>query len=464
MSDFFRTSVEFLKGVGPQKAALLNKELEIFTFGDLIQHFPFRYEDRTKFYTVREVQMLFDGEYNSKRQTPYVQIIGEIKHLETVGTKYKKRLVAYFGDQTGEIELVWFQGIQYVIKKIKSGVQYVAFGKPGFYNRSINIAHPELEVYTPGHDKASYLQPIYSTTEKLKNKFIDSKNIGKWMITLLHMAQSHVHESLTDTMMRQYSLMGKFEALFNIHFPQSPANLQRAQFRLKFEEFFFIQLRLLMMKVARTEKFKGQIFKETKLLTDFYQNHLPFELTDAQKRVIREIYADMKSGSQMNRLMQGDVGSGKTIVAFICMLLVIGSGAQAALMAPTEILAEQHFRNLKKFADLLKLNIGLLTGSSKKKERRILHESLENGELNILVGTHALLEEVVQFKNLGLAVIDEQHRFGVAQRAKLWSKNEGLYPHVLVMTATPIPRTLAMTLYGDLEVSVIDELPKAANA
>ncbi len=460
MPEFFRTSIEFLKGVGPQKAVLLNQELDIFTFGDFIQHYPFRYEDRTKFYSIKEVKNLFFDEYSSKRQIPHVQIIGEIKHLETVGSKYKKRLVAYLGDGTGEIELVWFQGIQYVIKKLQSGVQYVVFGKPNFYNRTINIAHPELEIYSPAHDKASYLQPIYSTTEKLKNKFIDSKNIGKWMATLLQIARSHVNESLPDKLLAQFALLGKFEALFNIHFPQSPANLQKAQFRLKFEEFFYIQLRLLMMKVTRVEKFKGQVFKEAGLLTNFYNNHLPFDLTDAQKRVIKEIYANMKSGSQMNRLMQGDVGSGKTIVAFICMLLVIGSGAQAALMAPTEILAEQHYRNLKYFTEKLSLNIALLTGSTRKKNRRELHAALEAGTLNILVGTHALLEEVVKFQNLGLAVIDEQHRFGVAQRAKLWAKNEGHYPHVLVMTATPIPRTLAMTLYGDLDVSTIDELPK----
>jgi ATP-dependent DNA helicase RecG len=447
---FFETSIEFLKGVGPQRAALLQKELHIFTYGDLIQHYPFRHEDRTRFYTVAEVS----------EEVPTVQLKGKILRMEMAGTGYKKRLVAYFTDGTDEMELVWFQGINWVLGKIKPGIEYVVFGKPARYGSTISIAHPEVELLTERAAQASYLQPVYPLTEKLRARHIDNRLLVKLMQQLLQAAQTHVRETLPESLLHAHQLVGKRQALIQIHFPRDAQQLAAAQQRLKFEELFYIQLRLLKLKLVRQNKFRGQVFNDASIVTTFYQQHLPFPLTDAQKRVIREIYSDLKSGNQMNRLLQGDVGSGKTIVGFICMLLVIGGDAQAALMAPTEILAQQHYANLKRYADAMQLPIALLTGSVKKKDRKPLHEQLQNGELKILIGTHALLEEEVKFKKLGLAIIDEQHRFGVAQRSKLWQKNESLYPHVLVMTATPIPRTLAMTLYGDLEISVIDELPK----
>ena len=450
MVSFFETSLEFLKGIGPQRAALLKKELNLFTFGDFIQYYPFRHEDRTKFYAIREVNELM----------PFVQVKGKITNISLAGEGFKKRLVATFSDGTGELELVWFQGINWALEKIKPGIEYVVFGKPNRYGRTLSIAHPEIELVNIQSEKGGFLQPIYSLTEKLKARRIDSKLISTLQQEILRAAQPHIRETLPNALLTKHKFISKKAALLNIHFPQSIDLLAQAQQRLKFEELFFIQLQLLKLKIVRQEKFKGQIFKDTAILTSFYKDHLPFPLTEAQKRVIREIYNDMKSGKQMNRLLQGDVGSGKTIVAFICMLLVIGSNAQAALMAPTEILAQQHFKSLKKYADLVGVSIALLTGSTKKSARKVLHEQLLGGELKILVGTHALIEDNVQFQNLGIAVIDEQHRFGVAQRSKLWQKNSGLYPHVLVMTATPIPRTLAMTLYGDLEISVIDELPK----
>lgn len=449
MQGFFDTKIEFLKGVGPQKAALLNKELNIFTYGDLLQHYPFRYEDRTKFYPI-----------NSLNGTmPYVQIKGRIRNIEAAGPPRKRRLKAYLRDETGEIELVWFKGVQWVLQKLQPGVEYMVFGKPTAFGSKLNIAHPEFELLTHQNEDSSYLHPVYSTTEKLKKKYLDSKAISKLQRTLLQLAEHRIRETLPQQLLSDYRLLSKKEALFNIHFPQNNELLQKASFRLKFEELFYVQLRLLKLKLARIDKFRGQVFHDTELLTRFYKEHLPFDLTDAQKRVIKEIYHDMKSGRQMNRLLQGDVGSGKTIVAFICMLLVVGSGAQGVMMAPTEILAAQHYQGLKEYADRMGITIALLTGSTKKSERRLIHEYLKSGDLNIIVGTHALLEDIVQFKNLGLAVVDEQHRFGVAQRSKLWQKNKNIYPHVLVMTATPIPRTLAMTLYGDLDISVIDQLP-----
>lgn len=450
MATFFDTPIEFLKGVGPQRAELIQKELRLFTFGDFIQHYPFRYEDRTKFYQVLEVN----------ETMPYVQLKGKISHREVIGTGFKKRLTALFTDETGELELVWFQGIQWVLDKIKPGVEYVVFGKPNRYGSKLSIAHPEIELVSNKIDAGGFLQPVYSITEKLRARHIDSKFIGKCQQEILKGAQSHIRETLSLLILSSLKLINKKDALLHIHFPQNQEWLIAAQSRLKFEELFYIQLRLIKMKLVRQEKFKGQVFNDTAMLTQFYKEHLPFPLTEAQKRVIREIYADLKSGKQMNRLLQGDVGSGKTIVGFICMLICVGSGRQAALMAPTEILAQQHYANLKKYAEKMNVAIALLTGSTKKAVRKVLHESLQNGELKILVGTHALLEEEVKFNKLGLAVIDEQHRFGVAQRSKLWQKNVDVYPHVLVMTATPIPRTLAMTLYGDLEISVIDELPK----
>ncbi len=450
MASFFDTSLEFLKGVGPQRAALLQKELRLFTFGDLIQYYPFRHEDRTQFYKISEVNELM----------PHVQVKGKITDFEFIGGGFKKRLVGHFTDGTGELELVWFQGIPFVTKKIQPNVEYVVFGKPNQYGKTLSIAHPEIEPLNLKNDKGGFLQPVYPVTEKLKARYIDSKFIAKLQQEILRAVQHHIRETLPATLLQKQKLINKKEALVAIHIPQSHEQLAAARQRLKFEELFYIQLRLIKMKLVRQEKFRGIVFSDTAILTKFYKDHLPFALTEAQKRVIREIYTDMKSGKQMNRLLQGDVGSGKTIVGFICMLLVVGSGAQAALMAPTEILAQQHFKNLKTFADLMGISIALLTGSVKKRQRKPIHEGLEDGSLKILVGTHALLEEGVKFNRLGLAIIDEQHRFGVAQRSKLWQKNVDLYPHVLVMTATPIPRTLAMTLYGDLEISVIDELPK----
>lgn len=454
MRGFFDTKIEFLKGVGPQKSALLNKELGIFTFGDLIQHYPFRYEDRTKYFKIKDLH----------EDMSNVQIQGVIHHIESIGAGRKKRLVAQFRDDTGEVELVWFKGIKWVLRTLKPGVDYVVFGKPSRYGRKINLAHPELEVFTPAHLNSGFLQPVYHTSEQLKNRFLDSKAISKLQKQLLVQAMSKVFETLPPPLMNRLGLIPKGEALYQIHFPKDQQHLQKARWRLKFEELFYVQLRLLKLKLTRVDKFKSKAFGETALINQFYHHHLPFELTNAQKKVIKEIYGDMRSGDQMNRLLQGDVGSGKTVVAFICMLAVIGAGSQAALMAPTEILAEQHYRGLREYADDLELNIGILTGSTKKSQRHLLHEQLQNGDMHILVGTHALIEDKVQFKSLGLAVIDEQHRFGVAQRAKLWRKNKEFYPHVLVMTATPIPRTLAMTLYGDLDVSMIDELPPGRKA
>ena len=450
MANFFDTSIEFLKGVGPQRAALLRKELRMFTFGDLIQHFPFRHEDRTKFYSINEVN----------ETMPYVQVRGKIVKMELIGGGFKKRLVGQFKDATGELELVWFQGITWTLDKVKPGIDYIVFGKPNRYGKKLSIAHPEVDLVSEKSERGGFLQPIYPITEKLRARHLDSKFIAKLQQEILKAAQSHIRETLPEALLKNQKLISKKEALLQIHFPQSHPSLAAAQHRLKFEELFYIQLRLLKMKLVRQEKFKGQIFNDTSILTQFYNEHLPFQLTEAQKKVVREIYIDLKSGKQMNRLLQGDVGSGKTIVAFICILICIGSGTQAALMAPTEILAQQHYASLKKYADKMNVSIALLTGSTKKKDRKVLHEALENGTLKLLIGTHALLEEGVKFHKLGLAIIDEQHRFGVAQRSQLWLKNKDLPPHVLVMTATPIPRTLAMTLYGDLEISVIDELPK----
>jgi ATP-dependent DNA helicase RecG len=449
MSSFFQTSIEFLKGVGPVRAALLNKELNIFTFGDLLQHYPFRYEDRTQFVSVSQIS----DEMSS------IQLKGTIRKKELIGNGPKKRMTAVFEDETGTLELVWFRGINWVNEKIKTGVPYVVFGKPTRYGNKVNIAHPEIDALTDDTEKSRSLYPVYSLTELLRIRFLDNKAFSKLMQELVRYCQGKVRETLPSSMLGTHGFLSKPECMTIIHFPPTQELLDKARSRLKFEELFYIQLRLLKMKIIRQNKYRGFVFQDTTLLNIFYKTFLPFPLTNAQKRVIKEIYADMKSGTQMNRLLQGDVGSGKTIVAFICALLVVSGGAQCALMAPTEILAQQHFANLSRFAASMNISIGLLTGSTKKSDRRILHEDLQNGNLKILIGTHALLEEGVKFFNLGLSIIDEQHRFGVAQRSKLWQKTESLYPHVLVMTATPIPRTLAMTLYGDLDVSEIDELP-----
>jgi len=450
LSSFFDTKIEYLRGMGPQKAALFNKELNIFTYGELIQYYPFRYEDRTKFYKIRDLNEDLEN----------VQIIAKIRKVETIGDARRKRLVAYIYDETGEMELTWFKGIQWVVKKLLVGPAFVFYGKPNKYGRKFSIPHPEMEPLSQVQEEKSFFQPVYSTTEKLRSRFLDSKGISRIMEGLVQVAYPQIQETLPMDIIQRFNLISKQIALKQIHFPDNPEILKQARFRLKFEEFFFVQLRLLKLKLTRTEKSRGQILNQTELLTKFYKEHLPFELTEAQKRVVRESYGDMKSGKQMNRLIQGDVGSGKTMVAFICILIAISSGAQACLMAPTEILANQHYEGLKEYADLMGLRIALLTGSTKKSARKIIHEMLLSGDLHIIIGTHALLEDIVQFKNLGLAIVDEQHRFGVAQRAKLWAKNEQFIPHVLVMTATPIPRTLAMTLYGDLDISVIDEMPK----
>ncbi|UCS94704.1 ATP-dependent DNA helicase RecG [Echinicola marina] len=449
MPGFFDTKIEFLKGVGPQKAALINKELDIFTFGELLQHYPFRYEDRTKFYKINQINGNLE----------HVQVIGKIRRVETVGMARKKRLVAYIEDETGEMELTWFKGIQWVAKKLLPGATYIFFGKPNQYGRKFSIAHPEMEPLTAAQEEKSFFQPVYPTTEKLRARYLDSKGISRIMDVLVQNAYPQIQETLPQEVMLRFNLMPKKDAIKQIHFPDEPERLKRARYRLKFEEFFFVQLRLLKLKLTRTEKFQGQVLGKTDLVGQFYTDHLPFELTNAQKRVIKESFADMRSGKQMNRLIQGDVGSGKTMVAFICALIAISSGTQTCLMAPTEILATQHFEGLREYAEMMGLRIDLLTGSTKKSARKRIHADLLNGQLHILIGTHALLEDVVQFHNLGLAIVDEQHRFGVAQRAKLWAKNKHFYPHVLVMTATPIPRTLAMTLYGDLDISVIDEMP-----
>ncbi|MBA4300601.1 MAG: ATP-dependent DNA helicase RecG [Cyclobacterium sp.] len=449
MTGIFDTRIEYLKGVGPQKAELLNKELNIFTYGEMLQHYPFRYEDRTKFFKIRE---LSDDLEN-------VQVIARIKKVELIGTGGKKRLVAHVFDDTGEMEMTWFKGIQWVQRKLPPGAAFIFLGKPAQFGRKWSMAHPEMEPVTSANEHRNNFQPVYSTTEKLRARFLDSRGISKIQEVLVPAVYPHIPETLSLEILNQYQLLGKQESIRQIHFPTAPDLLHRARKRLKFEEFFYLQLRLLKMKVTRTEKSRGQILSSTELLTDFYKNHIPFELTNAQKRVIRESYTDLKSGKQMNRLIQGDVGSGKTMVAFICTLIAISSGAQACLMAPTEILANQHYEGLKEYSEMMGIKIALLTGSTKKSARKVIHEELLNGELKILIGTHALLEDIVQFQNLALAIVDEQHRFGVAQRAKLWAKNEEFIPHVLVMTATPIPRTLAMTLYGDLDVSVIDELP-----
>lgn len=449
MASFLHTSIQYLSGVGEYKAKLLQQELAIFTFQDLLQHYPFRYEDYTHFLKIQEIH----------KGMLHVQLKGIIRHIEMQGSARKKRLVAYFRDETGEVILLWFKGLSWFLKTLKPGGAYVICGKPTMYGQRINFVHPTIDILTPDREKRRYLQPVYSTTVKLKEAFLDSKALARLQKKLLQEAVDHIQETLPAYLMDSYQLVSKKEALVTIHFPANRTILQKALFRLKFEELFYIQLQLLNLRQVRIQRLQGQIFQDTSLLKRFYANHLPFELTGAQKSVMKEIYRDLRSGTQMHRLLQGDVGSGKTMIAFLSMLLVIQGGAQVAMMAPTEILAEQHYRDLKKFADQLAIRIALLIGSTKKSERTKINASLAIGELKILLGTHALIEDNVQFYNLGLAVIDEQHRFGVMQRSKLWQKNQASPSHILVMTATPIPRTLAMTLYGDLDVSVIDEMP-----
>lgn len=447
--SFFDNKIEFLKGVGPQRGALLNTELGIFTFGDLLEHYPFRYEDRTSFHSISDLNDAMSA----------VQLKGRLRYWETLGEGTKTRLVGHFTDGTGAMELTWFQSISWLEKNLRKDGEYVVYGKPTLFGGRFQITHPEMEILTPENEKGGYWQPVYNLTEKLRKKYIDSRQIGRMMANLLDQAEPHIRETLPDSLVQRFRLISKREAIRHIHIPQSEQWLHQAKRRLKFEELFYNQLRLIKQKIFRRNEYAGQVFTKTALIKEFYEKHLPFDLTNAQKKVIREIFEDLRSGKQMNRLLQGDVGSGKTIVAFIAMLLAIDNGAQACMMAPTEILANQHYDNLKELADKLGLSIGRLTGSTPKKGRKLIHEGLLDGSMHIVVGTHALLEDTVQFKNLGLCITDEQHRFGVAQRAKLWQKNENVYPHILVMTATPIPRTLAMTLYGDLDVSIIDELP-----
>jgi len=450
MSDFLRTPIEFLKGVGPNRADLLKTELGIFTFHDLLTYYPFRYIDKSNFTSVRE----------TGPESPAVQIKGKIQSIRTVGQKRGARLVAKFSDNTGEIDLVWFKGVKWVKSNLKSGEEYVVYGKPSIYGSGLNIVHPEMETLEEFSKSVSgELQPVYHSTEKASNSWLNSKGIEKLMKILVDKLGNAYPETLSSELIAQLRLIEKNTAVKNIHFPTNQELFQKAQLRLKFEELFFVQLGLLKMKVDHQKQIKGYVFEAIgDNFNGFYSNHLPFELTNSQKRVVKEIRADVGSGRQMNRLLQGDVGSGKTIVALLVMLIALDNNFQACLMAPTEILSNQHFEGLSELLLEMDVEVALLTGSTKKAARKILHERLESGELNILIGTHALLEEKVKFKNLGLVVIDEQHRFGVAQRSKLWRKNK-YPPHILVMTATPIPRTLAMTFYGDLDVSVIDELP-----
>ena len=448
--SILETSLEYLKGVGPKRAQLLKEELGLRTFGDLLHYYPFRHEDRSHFHQVSEI--------NS--QMPYVQLIGEITFVEELGQSRSKRLVAKFKDKSGRIDLVWFKGVSYLKKSIQIGQQYVVYGKPNAYKGIINLVHPELETLTEFRNSIQVKQlPVYSTTEKLNRSSLASKNIAKLSRNLLPKLKGKLKENLPDYILQQHGLMRREAALFNIHFPKDEIRLKKAIFRLKFEELFLIQLSLLKLKLLKLEKSKGFLFAEVgEYFNQFFQEHLPFELTGAQKKVLREIRRDLGSGKHMNRLLQGDVGSGKTMVAIMSMLIALDNNFQAVMMAPTEILARQHFESLKDSLSDLNIRFALLTGSTKQADRKVIHSELESGDLQILVGTHALIEDKVKFKNLGLAIIDEQHRFGVAQRAKLWKKNHKP-PHVLVMTATPIPRTLAMTLYGDLDVSTIDELP-----
>ena len=446
-----QTPIEYLKGVGPARGELLRKELGIHKYGDLINFFPNRYIDRTRYYKINELQAS-----NSE-----VQIVGKIINIKTVEFgKNQKRLVATFVDDTGQLELLWFQGIKWIRETLKINEVYVIFGRLTEFNSKFSIAHPEMELLDEHKaELRSAMQPVYPSTEKLIQRGVTNKVINKAIQQLFQETKANFTETLPTYLLEQLKLISKNEAVFNIHFPKNQDLLAKAQFRLKFEELFFIQLQLISKNLIRKHKIKGYPFEKVgENFTDFYKNHLPFELTNAQKRVLKEIRNDLGSNAQMNRLLQGDVGSGKTIVALMCMLLAKDNGFQSCLMAPTEILANQHFIGLSELAIPLKINIKILTGSTKTSERKIIHEALENGTLDILIGTHALLEDKVKFKNLGLAVIDEQHRFGVEQRSKLWKKNE-IPPHVLVMTATPIPRTLAMSLYGDLDISVIDELP-----
>jgi len=451
MTGFLDQDIKFLPGVGPKRAELLGKELKIKTFGDLVYYFPYKYIDRTKFYKISEIHA----------QMPFIQIKGKIRSMDTVGKGHKQRLTARFYDDSGSIELVWFQSVKWQLEHLELNKEYIVFGKPSEFNGRINVVHPEMETEEEKQLKPSGLfQAYYVTTENMKKKYLHSKTINKFQLTLISLAKGKIKETLPGYITRRLKLVSLEEALSIIHKPENTTDLKNARFRLKFEELFLIQLKILALKHNRENKFRGFRFEKVGYnFNKFYSDFLPFELTGAQKKVLKEIRRDVNRNVQMNRLLQGDVGSGKTLVALMTMLLAMDNGFQSCLMAPTEILAQQHFQSVSNFLNGMGIEVGLLTGSTKASDRKILHEKLEAGKLQILVGTHALIEDVVNFQNLGLVVIDEQHRFGVAQRAKLWQKNDLIPPHVLVMTATPIPRTLAMTVYGDLDVSVIDELP-----
>ena len=449
MFDLTTRDIKYLQGVGPQRATLLNKELDIHSLHDLLYYFPYKYVDRSRLYYIHEI----DG------NMPYIQLKGQILSFETVGEGRQRRLVAHFSDGTGVVDLVWFQGIKYLMGKYKAHEEYIVFGKPTVFNGRINIAHPDID---PAKDltlSTMGLQPYYNTTEKMKRAGLNSHALEKLMNNAFALLQGPLSETLSPNVVEENHLMSLDEAIHNIHFPQNPEKLRRAQYRLKFEELFYVQLNILRYTKDRQRKYRGLVFERVgEVFNTFYSQNLPFQLTGAQKRVIKEIRKDMGSGRQMNRLLQGDVGSGKTLVALMSMLIALDNGFQACMMAPTEILAAQHYETIKQFLFGMNVRVELLMGSVKGKKRDEILKGLLTGEVQILIGTHAVLEDTVNFASLGMVVIDEQHRFGVAQRAKLWAKNTRP-PHVLVMTATPIPRTLAMTLYGDLDVSVIDELP-----
>ncbi|WP_405604458.1 ATP-dependent DNA helicase RecG [Polaribacter sp. Asnod1-A03] len=442
--------ITYIKGISVQRAALMYTELGIKTCNDLLNFFPFRYIDKTAFYAIKDLQA----------NTSEVQIVGKVTRVKSVAQKRGSRLVATFQDPTGTMELVWFKGQKWIKDSLKINEPYVVYGKLNHYNGNFSIPHPEMELVKDYKKKLqTKMQPVYPSTEKLLNSGVSNKLMRGYVQNLLQQFFEVIEESLSQEIIDNFKLMSKRQSLLNAHFPKSQENLAKAQNRLKFEELFFIQLQLLRKKLINKTKIKGFVFENVSdYFNDFYRNHLPFDLTNAQKRVLKEIRKDVASGEHMNRLLQGDVGSGKTIVALLTMLLAIDNGFQATIMAPTEILATQHYHAISEMVKDMNINVDLLTGSVKTKKRREIHANLEDGTLHVLIGTHALLEDKVQFSNLGIAIIDEQHRFGVAQRAKLWSKNT-LPPHILVMTATPIPRTLAMSVYGDLDISVIDELP-----
>ena len=442
--------IEYLKGVGPQRADLLKKELGIFTFNDLLHHFPYRHIDKTKIHPIIDLTPAVE----------FAQIKGTLVYYEFIGEKSVKRLVAYIRDSTGTMELTWFKGLTWVQKTLKEGEQYLVFGRISFFMGNPQIVHPEMESISEGGTSKNFLEPVYPATEKLKARGLAGRQIGKLVQTLLPLiTRADLPENLPLPLLRQHSLIERYAAYCAIHFPPNGEAHAKAVHRLKFEELFITQLRLVLLRSERHRYSKGVVFSKVgTMFNDFYNNHLPFELTGAQKRVLKEIRVDTASGHQMNRLLQGDVGSGKTIVALLAMLLAIDNGFQCCMMAPTEILAQQHLTSLKDLLKDMPVEVRLLTGSVKTAERKVILKELIEGDIAILIGTHALIEEVVQFKNLGLAIVDEQHRFGVAQRVRLWKKAT-LPPHILVMTATPIPRTLAMTAYGDLDYSVMDELP-----